>query len=829
MIWPRTARELLAIIGGELQGNPSSRGERILTDSRSGVRSGDVFFGLDGPHFEGGRFAQSALDEGASIAVLRGSSPIELREGQALLRVPDPLAALQTLAAEARRRFSGQVLAITGSNGKTTVKDMLVVALGTTLRVDASPRSYNSQVGVPLSILGLDPQAQVAIVECGIDSVGEMARLAALVAPDVGIFTNVGDAHLEGLGSRETIAREKAELFRGLGPGGWVLTGAEEELASGALRELDVPVLAVGAPGSGAEYSLEADRHPPTLETADTSVPLEIEAPSPNLLQDAALAAAAALLLGGDPRAVAEGLRLWRPAPMRLEISTTSRGILLINDAYTADPLSMESALQTLRQEKSRGEAVAVLGGMAQLGKASAAAHRLVGKRVRELRLDRLVGVGDGGRQIADAALVAGMPPERIHIVPTAAEASLVLEEHCEAGDRVLLKASRPERLETIAATLFDTVSPARLYVDLDALLANYRAIRRWVGRDCGVMAVVKSFGYGLDAVRVARALKRAGIEYLAVAYPDEGAQLRHSGITSPILVQNLLEMEAEKIVRHGLTAQISTAAQITWLEAEAAAQRRAVRVHLKVDTGMARSGATVSEAPDLARILEASPWLTLEGLMTHFAAAEDPAQDEFTTLQIRRFREAEARLAASGFEPRWRHACNSAGLARFPQAHGTMVRAGLALFGYCRFTDGTALEQHPALRLVSHVISVRKIDAGQALGYGLTYQAPKDGSTIALVALGYNDGYPWSLSNRGWMAVRGRRCPVVGRVSMDVTSIDVTELGDLVTPGEEVTVFGPGPEDPSLGEMARLAGTIPYELLTRISHRVRRIFRTSE
>lgn len=829
MIWPLTARALAQIVGGELRGSPDAVGERLLTDSRSGVRSGDVFFGLDGPHFEGGRFAQSTLDEGATIAVVRDPLPEDLRRDQAVLRVPDPLAALQALAAEARRRFSGRVLAITGSNGKTTVKDMLAAALGTSRRVDASPRSYNSQVGVPLSILGMNPAAQVAILECGIDSPGEMARLARLVAPDFGIFTNVGDAHLEGFGSRPRIAREKAELFRGMDEGGWVLTGAGEGLAIEALKGLELPVKTLGSPAEPSPYRLTTAGGAAFLEAPETSIELEVEAPSAPLLQDAALAATAALLLGGDPRQIAEGLRLWRPAPMRLELSTTSRGILLINDAYTADPLSMESALQTLQQERSGGQAVAVLGGMAQLGQASRGAHRKVGRRVYELALDRLVGVGAGGRQIAGAALEAGMPAERVHIVSNAGEASIILEEHCEAGDRVLLKASRPERLEAIAATLFDAVSPARLYVDLDALLANYRGIRRRLDPGCGVMAVVKSFGYGLDAVRVARALERAGIEYLAVAYPDEGAQLRRSGITTPILVQNLLEMEAEKIVRHGLTAQISSSQQISWLEAEASAQRRAVRVHLKVDTGMARSGAAVSDAAALARLAAASPWLTLEGLMTHFAAAEDPAQDAFTRGQIRRFQEAEAHLSALGLVPRWRHACNSAGLARFPQAHGTMVRAGLALFGYCRFEKAAALEQHPALRLVSHVISVRRIEGGQPLGYGLTYRAPRDGRTIALVALGYNDGYPWSLSNRGWMAVQGHRCPVVGRISMDVTSIDVTEVGGGVAPGDEVTVFGPGPEDPSLGELAELAGTIPYELLTRISHRVRRIFRTSE
>ncbi|MCB1034080.1 MAG: UDP-N-acetylmuramoyl-tripeptide--D-alanyl-D-alanine ligase, partial [Acidobacteria bacterium] len=578
MIWPLTAAELASLVGGELAGDPRATGERILTDSRSGVRAGDVFVGLQGPHFDGGRFAQAALEEGAALAIF--SSPWEARPGpgQASIRVADPLRALQTLAAEARRRFPGTVLAITGSNGKTLVKDMLSAALGARFRVDASPRSYNSQIGVALSLLGMDPESETMIVECGISAPGEMGRLAAMVAPQVGIFTNVGDAHLEGLGDRQTVAKEKARLFDTVAGDGWVLTGEKESLAQQALKARGVLVRTVGPAGSGAEAVLDLDSRPPRLKACGCEVRLEVEAAAPFLLQDAALAATAALLLGAPPEAIEEGLRQWRPAAMRLEISTTPQGILLINDAYTADPVSVESALQALRRERSNGEAVAVLGGMAQLGPASASAHAKVGRRVVELGVDRLVGVGEGGRQIAVSALEAGMESARVHTVPSATEAAGILEEHLNPGDRVLLKASRPERLETIAATLFGSVSPARLYVDLDALMANYRSIRRLAGAERGVMAVVKSFGYGLDAVRVARALERAGIEYLAVAYPDEGVELRASGITTPILVQNLLEMEAEKTVRHGLTAQVSSREQADWLEAEAQAQRRAVR-----------------------------------------------------------------------------------------------------------------------------------------------------------------------------------------------------------------------------------------------------------
>jgi len=342
------------------------------------------------------------------------------------------------------------------------------------------------------------------------------------------------------------------------------------------------------------------------------------------------------------------------------------------------------------------------------------------------------------------------------------------------------------------------------------------------------VMAVVKSFGYGLDSVRVAHALERAGVEAFAVAYPDEGIALRDRGITRPIVVQNVLEHEVDKLVRHALGAQVSGLEQIGWLAEEAGRHRRVTRVHLKLDTGMRRAGAEPEDALLLAKAVRNSPWLLLEGLMSHFAAADDPAHDDFTRAQIARFDAAIEALAAAGIVPRWIHACNSAAVARFPEAHYSMVRAGLALFGYSAVEPEAALGQRQPLRLTTHVVSVKPVAPEQLVGYGLTYRTGQQPQRIAVVALGYNDGYPWSLSNRGWMSVRGVRCPVVGRICMDVTLLDVTAVGDAVQPGDEVVVFGQAADEPSLLELAEAAGTIAYEMLTRLSPRLRRIYRSS-
>lgn len=790
-----SAAELARRLGGTLYGDSDAPASRVVTDSRVPLAQGDVFVGLSGPRFDGSAFAEEALRRGASVALRSRSAAGVAPKRGAVVEVDDPLAALQTLASDARSAFQGTVLAVTGSNGKTTVKDMLVSILGAAgRRVAATPMSYNSQVGVALTLLSLREDAEVAVVECGISEVGEMERLAAMVRPEGGIFVNVGDAHLEGLGDRETTAREKALLFQGAPPRS-VSVPEEETLARAALGAAAAPV--------------------------GRSDPPSWPHPSPALRQDARVAAAAAHSLGVSDAHIAEGLRAWRPATMRLESSETPRGITLLNDAYNADPVSMEAALVALVAEPSEGRTFAVLGGMAQLGASAERAHTRMGARAVELGVDVVVGVGDAGRWIAAGARAAGCGA--VFEVSAIERAAQVLDEHARPGDRVLLKASRPERLERLASLLFESVSPTRLEVDLDAVVANFQRVRRFVGETASVIPVVKSFGYGVDAVRIARALERNGAAAFCVAYPDEGVQLRQAGISRPIVVQNVLDAEVDKVVRHGLSAEIDDAAQIAPLAAESLRQRRPVAAHLKVDTGMGRSGVLPDAAAEVATQIASTSGLALEGVMTHFAAADDPTLDALTRSQIARFEGALDAIRSAGLQPRFVHACNSAALARFPEAHHSAVRVGIGLFGYAPplGTDGAYA---PALRLTTRVISVKTLPADHAVGYGATWTTGDRARRIAVVAIGYNDGYPRALSNRGWMRVRGIACPAVGQVCMDVTMLDVSEV-DGVEPGDDVVVYD-DENGPSVVELAALADTIPYELLTRLAGRVRRVFR---
>lgn len=801
-----SSEALAAQIGATLAGDTGLRLRRVVTDTRQPLGPGDLFVALRGPRFDGHDHVASAWRGGAS-AVLVQRSPSEVPPGRAALVVADPLAALQQIAAHHRATYTGRVVAITGSNGKTITRELALRMLHGRMQVAASPMSWNSQIGVALALLQMPHDADAWLVECGASRPGEITRLAAMVRPDLGVLTTIGDAHLEGFGSRETTAAEKASLFAACGPG-TVRVPDDEALALAALgvRARSVPM----APAAAVLASLDAD-HPGAF---DTFVRANV------LWRDAWLARSLAHALGVDDDDLLSTLAGWKPSGMRLETVTTPEGVLLINDAYTADPASVAAALRTLAAERVRGRRWAVLGAMHELGTRSASAHADAGRLVARLGIEGLVAVGPAAAPAAVAAIEAGLDASRVHAVDDVDGAALVLEEALAPGDAVLLKASRPVALERVASMLFAGLAPSRVTVDLDAMAENVALIRAAIPRGTGIMAVLKASGYGLDPVRVARALAAIGVEHFAVAYADEGVELRRRGITQPILVQFPRQGEVGKLVRHALTVEVGDRAPLTWLADAARAARQRVPVHLKIETGMSRSGFDEMTLPDALALLDAS-WLDVRGVMTHFAASEAPEHDAFSRTQLQRFEDALAAIRAGGHDPGHIHACNSSAIFRFPDAHYTMVRVGLGLYGYMEGVP--EVPQRPVLRMTSRVLLVRDVATGQSVGYGRTWVAPS-ARRVAVVATGYADGYPRALSNRGWMQVRGVACPVVGRVCMDVCFVDVTDAGD-VGPDDEVVVFGAGEGEPRVEELAELAGSIPHEFLTRLSARVRRVF----
>ncbi len=796
---------LSGVLNATLIGDPDAVVSRVVTDSRAFVGAGDCFVAIAGPRFDGARFAPRALANGASVAIVAAPPPADLvlASGQAWLQAEDGLRALQQLAAWHRSQLALPVIAITGSNGKTITKDLLGQILACRFRTFVSPQSWNSQVGVALSVLRISPQDEVAVIECGISQPAEMERLRAIVQPTHGVLTNIGDAHLENFASQQELGDEKSALFADIDRPDTVLASepsAEQALMRRlpALRFVSVASddqrLVAGAVGA----QMTADR---------------------GLAADMAASVRMARMFGVSDKDIVRVLQRWRPAPMRLQMLSTPGGILILDDAYIADGVSLENALQRLQEEaRSRsGRSIAVLGGVMLDARGDSPVQRALVGRLRATCPDILVGVGEQGESLARTLCPDG--GARVVACRDAREAALVVEDMARAPDCVLLKGSSSLALDVVVDQLGARMTSARVLVNLAQIVENLDCVRRATG--VGTMAVIKAFGYGLDAARIARELERAGIEHFCVAYPAEGVVLRQRGISAPILVQNVLPEEAALLLRYRLQCEIGSVRQLNALADEAGAQRDLLEVHLKVDTGMGRLGVMPADAPDLFAAAAAHTSVRVVGLMTHFASSESDDRS-MTEQQIRVFDHAVSQARAAGLEPRWVHACNSSAIARFPQAHYSMVRVGIGLFGYS--ASGAALGQRPVLTLEARVIEVKEIPQGWPVGYGSQWVAPAAGATIAVVSVGYNDGYPRALSNRAWMSVHGVRCPVVGSVCMDVTMLDISAVPVAVRAGDVVRVFGPGASDPTVEELSSLAGTIPYELLTRLSGRVRRV-----
>ncbi|MEW6141091.1 MAG: alanine racemase [Thermodesulfobacteriota bacterium] len=804
----------------------------VAIDTRKPMGEKHVFWAIKGRHFNGNDFVEEAIRKGAKAAVVsRGELlSVPLPQDTTIIEVPDTLAALQDLAATYRHGFTCPIVGITGSNGKTLVKEMLASILCIEKTVYRSPLSYNTQVGAALGLLGMRPEHELAIIEAGISLPGEMDRLENMIRPTHGILTVISKAHIGGLGDLRTTLEEKQKLFKGLGSAdSFLVLNADDELSMSLLKTSKARVVTFGFSSAADVRAVDVVSLPEggysfrmNLLGRDLDVILPIQGGF-NIL-NALAASAAATLLGASPDSVRKGLEQFRPSPMRLEIHTTVTGVTLINDTYNSDPASMRGALDVLAKVGKGRRKIAIVSEMLDLGPYSREEHLAVGKHVAAAEVDHLITVGDNADLIGQAAAREGVPSERITNTRSRTEAAAELEKIMNRGDVVLFKGSRWFRLERIARELVGSIGPTRLLVNLDAIAANVKAIRGLVGPSVEIMPVVKSFGYGNDSIRTSKVALENGVRCLAVAFPDEGATLRENRIDSPIVVFNVLFEEVDKIVRYGLTPVI-TSLELAETVDRAATGRTRIPVHIKIDTGMGRSGVWVEDAlPFIERVLD-KKHLCVEGIMTHFSSADDPASDDYTLKQIELFESLLAESRRRGYAFRYVHAANTAAIARFPQTHYNMVRPGLAIYGmYPSDAVRSSVRLEQVITFMTKIAQVKEHPPGRCISYNRRFVTSRP-CRIATLHVGYNDGYPRFQSNKGEVLVHGRRCPVVGTVCMDTIMIDVTDVPDARV-GDEVVLIGrQGDEEILADEIAANGGTINYEIVCKISPRVTRVF----
>jgi len=874
-----------ATVGGRwVQFHADDTVGQLLLDSRRLIfPASSLFFALKGPRRDGGRFVSELYKRGVrnfvvgndwgAAAVGAGTSTGAGASGSAgrlaadlpeanIIAVDDTLAALQTLAAAHRSAFSLPVIGITGSNGKTIVKEWLNELLSPDYYIVRSPKSYNSQIGVALSVWQLQAAHQLAIFEAGISQPGEMERLEAMIRPTIGVFTNIGEAHSEGFPSLAEKAAEKLRLFAGAEVLIYCADQAETVKAVeawGAGRgavDAGGGGLAVGrgsaaANGqSGDEERVTANRettneHGPRLfawgrgedatvrvvslekNAAGTRVVVRFEGEDAGLVipftDDAsienALHCVCVLLVLDEPiDKISAGLLELAPLAMRLELKSGINHCSVINDSYSADLSSLAIALDFLAAQQQHNRRTVILSDLLESGREERELYAAIAQALGQKKVDRLIGIGTHIGTHADV-FRQWFPGEAVFYPTVEAFQHDVGRLHFR-DETILIKGARIFEFEAIDRLLTEQIHQTVMEVDLNAMANNLREYRSLLQPGTRVMAMVKAFGYGSGSFEIANLLQFHGIDYLGVAYADEGVVLRKAGIRVPIMVMNTESSSYDSLVQYNLEPVIYSPTLLRhfdrWLKKEGVPT---FPVHIELETGMNRLGFPADAIDELVGMLPTTAFKVIS-VFSHFAASEDAAQDAFSRRQATIYRQTADRLEQALGYSFLRHIANSAGIVRHPEDQMDMVRLGIGLYGIDS-ANSHRLDLQEVSTLKTTIAQIKHLHQGDTVGYNRRGQAV-NGTVTATVRIGYADGYRRELGNgAGKMWVNGRLAPTIGIISMDMTMIDITGIPD-VKEGDEVIVFG---KELSVSELATWAGTIPYEILTAVSQRVKRVY----
>ncbi len=790
--------------------------DQVAIDSRRIASPKSLFIALKGERTDGHRYVQQALESGAKYAIVSREFPESTFESL-LIRVDSPLQALQEIAGIYRSHCSAKVVAITGSYGKTLLKDLLQAFCSALYKTSASPESFNSQIGVALSLLNISRTDQLALIEAGISQPGEMERLAKMIQPDCAIITTIGEAHIATMGNLDTIRNEKIKILHAglkwsLSPS-TVCSNFERNFAWDKDNS-NLPSIQVQE-----DYSLSASRY--VVHFPDGNQFLgEIPLGHPYFIALLAMAVKAAWLLDIPAAIIKQVLQEYQIEPMRTEVWKSPQKTLFINHSYCSDLLSLESSL-THMTSIARGRKLLIFDGLKQTGDKYATSKQ-IGRVLAGGSLNCLFSYGTGQNEPYEEYL----PTTTIIRTATFSEALQQLQHAMQPGDTVLIKGSKKQPFELLLQTFNDSACQNQCLVNLANIKENLSRLCIQ-SPNTRFMPMIKASAYGTDDARLANFLVHNGIDIQGVSYVEEAVALRRSGVQQAIFTLNGAPYEASIIVKFDLEVAVSHSEMINRLQIEAAKAQKLIKVHLHLDTGMSRFGCRPDDCLPLAQLIAASPNLQFEGIMTHFACADIPEEDSFTLEQIRKFDEAIALLAQYGLYPKWRHAANTSALTRFSLPQYNMARIGLALYGlYPSEAVKQALKLKPALTLTSRIVGINVCKKGDSISYGRSYKVAKDEEKIAIIPIGYFDGLHRNYSGKGTVLVNNCLAPMVGRICMDFSMIDVTGIPNVQI-GDQVLLFGEADNGTYLAPeaLAENGGSIIHELITCLGPRIERVF----
>lgn len=812
--------EIASIMGATRVGTTPAHVDWILTDSRSLCFPEEtLFFALKTKRNDGHKYIYDLYTRGVRNFVVSDlpEKPSEYKDANFLV-LDRPLKGLQKLATHHREQFQVPVVGITGSNGKTIVKEWLYQLLSPERVITRSPRSYNSQIGVPLSIWLMNEHTELGIFEAGISEMGEMEALKPIIQPTIGILTNIGGAHQENFSSVVDKCMEKLLLFKDCDV---VIYDGDNEVISNCVTKSLFTAREIAWSRKDNERPLFIEKIVKE-ETHTTIYYRYIGLPSSYtipFIDDASIensihCLAVALYMMLPPEQIAERMAKLEPVAMRLEVKEGKNGCTLINDSYNSDLASLDIALDFMqrRSEDKMRKRTLILSDILETGQTSKLLYRQVADLIHSRGVDKLIGVGE---DIASSSSRFELEKYFFRSTAELLNSGLLNQLHDEI---VLIKGSRTFQFDKITDLLELKVHETTLEINLNALVDNLNYYRNKLKPDTKIVCMVKASAYGAGSYEIAKTLEDQRVNYLAVAVADEGSELRKAGITSSIIIMNPEQTAFKTLFDYKLEPEVYSFHLLE--ELIKAAEREGITnfpIHIKIDTGMHRLGFAPAEIPRLVERLHKQTSVIPRSVFSHLVGSDTERLDTFTRRQIEVFEAAAAQLQEGFSFKIIRHICNTAGIQRYPGAQFEMVRLGIGLYGVDPFTNEML---HNISTLRSTILQIHDVPKEETVGYGRKGILERD-SRIAAVPIGYADGLNRHLGNgRGYCLVNGKKAPYVGNICMDVCMIDVTDID--CREGDKVIIFG---DDLPVTVLSDLLDTIPYEVLTSVSNRVKRVY----
>ncbi|RRJ89941.1 bifunctional UDP-N-acetylmuramoyl-tripeptide:D-alanyl-D-alanine ligase/alanine racemase [Flavobacterium macacae] len=793
-------------------GNSNLEIDTVSIDSRSlQNNSGTLFFALTGANNDAHHYIEDLISKGVQNFVVN-YIPNNLEEKANFLVVENTLKALQDFASYYRKSFHFPIIGITGSNGKTIVKEWLNFLLSPDYNIIRSPKSYNSQVGVPLSVISINEKHNLGIFEAGISTKNEMEKLEKIIQPTIGILTNIGSAHDEGFLNLEEKVIEKLRLFEN----SEILIYQKNDLVDSIINKKtktftwsfsDEKANVLIAPKSIAGKTQLSIQY--SAISFDAIIPFQDKASVENAIN----CLMTLLYLGYLPEVIKERMQLLYSVEMRLKVKNGINNTALIDDSYSSDYQSLKIALDFLEQQKQYKKKTIILSDIIQSGLPIDALYHKVSELITSNKIDRIIAIGE------EISVYSGHF-KNIITYKNKAEFLADFKNLIFENETILIKGARIFQFEEITTLLEEKTHETVLEINLNAISHNLNFFRSKLKPETKLMVMVKAFGYGSGGFEIAKLLEYHKVDYLGVAFADEGISLKSAGITLPIMVMNPENTSFSAIIEHQLEPEIYSIKGLrAFLKIAEQKNLEKYPVHIKLDTGMHRLGFQENDLEELISTLKNTPSIKVKSILSHMATSDDLEHHEFAKSQIALFEKLSSKIVSELSINPIRHILNTSGISNYPEAQYDMVRLGIGVYGVSNDASETKYLENVGT-LKSIISQIRTIPAGESVGYGRRFMADSE-TKIATIPIGYADGIPRSWGNEtGFVMIKNQKANIVGSVCMDMLMVNVTNIECLE--GDSVIIFG---ENPSVSLIAEKLGTIPYEILTGISHRVKRVF----